>query len=167
MSKQSSRKQKERSCTGLQHGPCKWGVRSFFRTRGSCTDRAREEAVQHGSQHGPCPLVSVARVFSTGRVREACALISSVARGVLINTDRVRYLACTGLGWLCTGRVLGSARGVRLDTGRVHSARVSRFSTGQVWFCTGRAIFSLLWGRNPNLSQYSGLFWFENLNWIN
>ena len=117
-------------------------VRYFFRTRVSCTGRAREKQsarvfntgrvcevcnfhLPHtGQQHGPCPLVSIARVSSTGRVREACALISSVARGVLINTDRVRYLACTGLGWLCIGRVLGSARGVQIGTGHAGPARV-------------------------------------------
>ena len=96
-----------------------------------------------GQLHGPCSWFRL----STGRVREACALISSVARGVLINTDRVRYLACTGLGWLCTGRVcdfwfytgrvLGSARGVHFGTGHL-------FCMGHSRFCTGRAIFLLL-----------------------
>ena len=63
-------------------------VRYFFRTRVSCTGRAREKQsarvfntgrvreacnfhLPHmGQQHGPCPLVSVARVSSTGRVRD-------------------------------------------------------------------------------------------------
>ena len=110
-------------------------MRSFFRTRVSCTDRAREEVAQHGSKHGPCSLFSVARVFNTGRAGEACALIFRVARGVLINTDRVDCLACTGL--------VGSARGVFVifwfSTGRADwhgsgliSARVEKFSSSEV-----------------------------------
>ena len=114
--------------TGQLHGPCK---RESGSAPVSCTDRVRG----FGS----------ARVFSTGRVRKACALIFRVARGVLINTDRVRYLACTGLGWLCTGRVrdfwfctgrvLGSARGVHFGTGHL-------FCTGHSRFCTGPASFA-------------------------
>ena len=61
--------------------------------------RAREKWFRTGQLHGPCSSFWL----STGRVREACALISSVARGVLINTDRVRYLSCTGLGRLQHG----------------------------------------------------------------
>ena len=116
-------------------------VRYFFRTRVSCTDRARESWFCTGQLHGPCSLFSAARVSSTGRVREACALISSLARGVLINTDRVDCLACTGL--------VGSARGVFaifwFSTGRADwhgsgyfSARVEQFSSSEV----GNQIFS-------------------------
>ena len=108
-------------------------MRSFFRTRVSCTDRAREEVAQHGSKHGPCSLFSVARVFNTGRVGEACALIFRVARGVLINTDRVDCLACTGL--------VGSARGVFAIFG---SARGVQIGTGQAIFLHGSSNFLLL-----------------------
>ena len=115
-------------------------VRYFFRTRVICTGRAREKQtawvfntghvreacnfhlLHTGQQHGPCPLVSVARVSSTGRVREACVLIPSIARGVLINTDRVHILACTGLRGFARGAFLGSARGVQIGTG--HACRL-------------------------------------------
>ena len=104
VSVQSSKKQKERSCTGHQHGPCKRRANPFFHTRVSCTDRAREEAVQHGSWHEPCSLFGVARVINTGRVPEACALIFGVARGVP-SSIRTVLNGCTGLGVGCTGRV--------------------------------------------------------------
>ena len=65
-------------------------------------------------------------------VRRAISIFRT--RGVQLNTDRVRILASTGLGWLCTGRVrdfgsargafLGSARGVQIGTGQAGSARV-------------------------------------------
>ena len=85
-------------------------VRYFFRTRVSCTGRAREKQsarvfntgrvreacnfhLPHtGQQHGPCPLVSVARVSSTGRVREAC-------RTYLPHTGRAeQYGPCSYFG---------------------------------------------------------------------
>ena len=146
MSEQSSRKQKERSCTGLQHGPCKWGVRSFFRTRGSCTDRAREETVQHGSFHGPCSWFGSARVSSTWRIRKACALIFRVARGVLFNTDRVRYLACTGLGRLQHG-----ACWAYFQHGACELARVILGSARVQLLLHGSCNFLFFWGRKPNL----------------
>ena len=99
-----------------------------FRTRVSCTDRVRG----FGS----------ARVSSMGRVREACALISSVARGVQLNTDRfVIWLARVSEGF-STGRVE-----LIFSTGRAiwHGSRsFCTGLTGQAWFCMGRAIFSLL-----------------------
>ena len=97
-------------------------MRYFFHTRVSCTDRAREKVVQHGSWHGPCPLFSVARVFNTGRVREACALISRVARGVLRSTRTV-------LSGLHGSRLAlhGACQAVlRLSTGRVSPVHTGR-----------------------------------------
>ena len=141
-SEQSSKKQKEKSCTGHWHGPCK---RVSFRTRGSCTGRGRRFSAARvwctDRAEGACSLFSVARVRHTGRAGEACALISGIARGVLINTDRVDCLACTGL--------VGSARGVfaifGFSMGRADwhgsgyfSARVEQFSSSEV----GNLIFS-------------------------
>ena len=74
-----------------------------------------------------------ARVSHTGRAGEACALIFRVARGVLINTDRVDCLACTGL--------VGSARGVFVIFG---SARGVQIGTGQSYFLHGSSNFLLL-----------------------
>ena len=142
-------KNRDRECAALQeaeekeqHGSSTRTVqvrhvRYFFRTRVSCTDRAREKVVQHGSWHGPCSLVSVARVPSTGRVREVC-------RTYLPHTGRAEqhgpcsYFGLHGSQRLCTGRVSW------LSTGRAdwHGSRC--FCTGQAWFCTGRAIFLLL-----------------------
>ena len=74
--------------TGQLHGPCK---RESGSARVSCMDRVRG----FGS----------ARVSSTGRVHEACALIFRVAWGVLLNTDCVVRLASTSHRWFSTGRV--------------------------------------------------------------
>ena len=74
-----------RECAELQEAEGKELHGSSVRT----VQEACKSFLPHtGQLHGPCPLVSVARVFSTGRVREACALIFRVARGVLLNTDR-------------------------------------------------------------------------------
>ena len=122
-----------------------------------------------GQLHGPCPSFGSARVFNTGHVREACALICGVARGVLLNTDRaekvlhgsrmVQHGACSWFFLVSTERVFSSARGVQIGTGH------SRFCTGPASFARIMQ-FSFFWGRKPNLSQYSGLLWFKNLNWI-
>ena len=112
-------------------------VHYFFCTRGSCMDRVIEKVVQHGSWHGLCSLVSVARVFSTGRVREAC-------RTYLPHTGRAEqhgpcsYFSLHGSHRLCTGRVSW------LSTRRADWHGSRWFCTGQAWFCTGRAIFLLL-----------------------
>ena len=135
-------------------------VRYFFRTRVSCTDRAREKVVQHGSWHGPCPLFRVARVFSTGRVREACALIFRVARGVLSSTRGMFFGqhgsrlalhgACQAVLRSAWGVFLQFARGVQIGTGH------SRFSTGQAWFLHGSCNFPSSEVGNLIFSQYSG-----------
>ena len=109
-----------------------------FRTRVSCTDRVRG----FGS----------ARVSSTGRVREVCALISSVARGVLLNTDRVRYLACTGLGRLQHGacRAYFQYGACELAQVILGSARVQLLLHGSCNFPSSEV-------GNLIFSQYSGL----------
>ena len=128
-------------------------VNPTFRTRVSCTGRAREKQsawvfntgrvreacnfhLPHtGQQHGPCPLVSIARVPSTGRVREVC-------RTYLPHTGRAEqhgpcsYFGLHGSRLVCTGRArdfytargafLNSARGVQIGTGHAGSARVDR-----------------------------------------
>ena len=130
-------------------------MNSTFRTRVSCTGRAREKQsarvfntghvreacnfhLPHtGQQHGPCPLVSVARVFNKGRVREAC-------RTYLPHTGRAEqhgpcsYFGLHGSQRLCTRHVSW------LSTGRVDWHGSRWFCKGQAWFCTGRAIFLLL-----------------------
>ena len=103
----------------------------FLRTRVSSTDRAAVEVALHGSLHGPCPLFGIAQVINSGRVREACALIFGVARGVLSST-RTMLNGCTGLGLGCTGRVQATSLVLH---GACNSARVTFI------FCTGRAIF--------------------------
>ena len=65
-------------------------------------------------------------------VRRATSIFRT--RGVLLNTDRVRILASTGLDWFARGvfaifftargAFLGSARGVQIGTGHAGSARV-------------------------------------------
>ena len=59
--------------TGQLHGPCK---------RGNSSARVLARTVS---------VVWLARVFSTGRVREACALIFRVARGMLSSTRGVSF----------------------------------------------------------------------------
>ena len=127
---------------GHQHGPCKRHANPFFRTRVSCTDRAREETVQHGSWHGPCPLFGVARVFNTGRVREACALIFRVARGVLSSTRGVFFGqhgsrlalhgACQAVLRSARGVFLRFARGVQIGTGHSFLHGSCNFSPSEV-----------------------------------
>ena len=98
-----------------------------FRTRVSCTGRAREKWFRTWvSYTDRVRGFGSARVSSTGRVREACALIFRVARGVLLNTDRVVRLACTGLGRLQHGACRAYFQHEACDLARVTlgSARV-------------------------------------------
>ena len=141
VSEKSFKKQMKGSSTGPEHGPCKWGVRirlsahgSAARTvqersgsaRVSCTDRVRE--------------INLARVFNTGRVREACNFH-------LPHTGRAdqhgpcSYFVQHGSRLVCTGRVRNffTARGAFLS-----SARGVQIGTGQARFCTGLVIFSSL-----------------------
>ena len=84
MRRRINKRQKEGSSTGPEHGACPWGVPfSSFRTRVTFTGRAREKTVCMGLQHGACPWGVPFSSFRT--------------RGVLLNTDRVVRLACTGL----------------------------------------------------------------------
>ena len=73
MSVQSSRKQKERSCTVLQHGPCEWGMRIQSSVHGSAARAVQERS---GSTRVSCTdrvrKIGLARVFNTGHVRETC-----------------------------------------------------------------------------------------------
>ena len=124
-------------------------VRYFFRTWGSYTDRAIEKVVQHGSWHGPCLLFSVARVFSTGRVREACVLIFRVARGVLSSTRGVFFGQ--------HGSRLASHGACKLARVTLSSARVTLICTGQAWFLHGSCNFPSFEVENLIFSQYSGL----------
>ena len=108
VSEQSSRKQKERSCTSLQHGPCSEACASF--SEHGCGARAvkQRRAHQFGaarvSLHGPCSSSSAHGSSTRGvSVRHANPFFRT--RGVLrLSTDRAERF-CTGLGWLCTGRV--------------------------------------------------------------
>ena len=112
------------------NGPCSKACAFLHRTRGRRTDRAAVEVALHRSLHGLCPLFGIARVINTGHVREACALIFGVARGVLSSTRTVLN-GCMGLGLGCTGRVRAASSVLH---GACNSARVKFI------FCTGRAI---------------------------
>ena len=141
-------------------------MRSFFRTRVSCTDRAREETVQHGSWHGPCPLFGVARVFNTGRVREACALIFGVARGVLLNTDRAErvlhgsllalHRACQAVLRLSTGRVSPVHTGSANQHGSLVFYGSRLLQHGSSLVVHGSCNFPSSEVGTLNFSQYSG-----------
>ena len=119
---------------------------STFRTRVLNTGRAREKWFRTGQLHGPCSQ----NRLSTGLQHGACS--RGVCADFQCSTGRAaQHGPCPLFGLHGSSKAsawgvssLSSAQGVRFGTGRVHSARVSWFSTGQVWFCTGRAIFSLL-----------------------
>ena len=79
------------------HGPCeKRRVRSFTAHGAGARTVEQWSVVLHGSLHGPCSFIGIARVINTGRVHEACALIFGMARGVLSSTRTVLN-GCTGL----------------------------------------------------------------------
>ena len=138
LSEQSSRRQKQGSNTGPQHGPCKWGVRIQPSAHGSAARAVQERS---GSARVSCTdrvrEIGLARVLSTGRIREAC-------RTYLPHTGRAEqhgpcsYFGLHGSQRLCTGRVSW------LSTGRADWHGSRWFCMGQAWFCTGRAIFLLL-----------------------
>ena len=163
VSEKSFKKQMKGSSTGPEHGPCKWGVRirlfahgSAARTvqersgsaRVSCTDRVRE--------------INLARVFNTGRVREACNFH-------LPHTGRAdQHGPCWLFGlhgscWFSTGHVREAYKSYLPHTGAQHgpcqgsgtglgwfckgvsslfSARGVRIGTGHSRFCTGLASFA-------------------------
>ena len=84
---------------------------------------------------------------------------------------------CTGLGWFSTGRVRNfwSARGMfsaqhrafKLARVTLGSARVTLVLHGSSSILHGSCNFPSSEVGNLIFSQYSGLFCFENLNWIN
>ena len=115
-------------------------VRYFFRTRVSCTGRVRCLA-SHGSS---TRAVQERRVRWFSEWHGACWSTRTVLIVWLARVSLVQHGACS--------RFLVQHGACRLARVRLN-------------FCTGRAIF-FFWGRKPNLSQFSGLFWFENLNWI-
>ena len=117
------------------------------------------EVALHRSLHGPCPLFGVARVINTGRVREACALIFGVARGVLSSTrtvmrefhgSRFRFARGVSSGSsVCTGRAIW------------HGSR--SFLPESSLFLHGACDFPSSEVGNPNFSQYSELIMIWNL----
>ena len=121
--------------TGQLHGPC-------HRESGSARVLARTMSV-----------VWLARVFSTGRVREVCALIFGVARGVLSSTRTVlrelhgsRFRFARGMSSgssVCTGRAIW------------HESR--SFLHGSSLFLHGACDFPSSEVGSPNFSQYSEL----------
>ena len=155
VSEKSFKKQMKGSSTGPAHGPCKWGVcvtssahgsaaRTVRGRNGSARVLARTVSIhwrRTGQAHGPCR-------------RGVCADFQS-GTGRADQHGPCWLFGLHGSRWFGTGRV----RDFLVQHGACRLARV-RFI-----FCTGRAIF-FFWGRKPNLSQFSGLFWFENLNWI-
>ena len=121
--------------TGQLHEPCK-------RESGSAWVLARTMSV-----------VWLAWVFSTGRVREACALIFGVARGVLSSTRTVlrelhgsRFRFTRGMSSgssICTGHAIW------------HGSR--SFLHGSSLFLHGVCDFPSSEVGSPNFSQYSEL----------
>ena len=91
-----------RECAELQEAEGKELHGSSTRT---VQEACKSFLLHTGQLHGPCPSFGSARVFNTGHIREACALICGVARGVLLNTNRaekvlhgsrmVQYGACS------------------------------------------------------------------------
>ena len=138
LSEQSSRRQKQGSNTGPQHGPCKWGVRTQPSAHGSATRAVQERS---GSARVSCTdrvrEFGLARVFNTGRVREACNF-HLPHMGHAAQHGPCCSFGLHGSQRLCTGRVSW------LSTGRADWHGSRWFCTGQAWFCTGRAIFLLL-----------------------
>ena len=149
MSEQSSMKQKERSCTGLQHGPCKWGVRIQPSAHGSAARTVQEK-----------------KWFSKGLgMDRVCWLAShgSSARGVSVRHAiyifRTRGSTWTVLFvWLARVSEGFSTGHVELifSTGRANWHGSFSVLHGSSFFCTGRAIFSSFEVGNLIFSQYSG-----------
>ena len=139
LSEQSSRRQKQGSNTGPQHGPCKWGVRIQPSAYGSAARAVQERS---GSARVSCTDrvrdIGLARVLSTGRIREAC-------RTYLPHTGRAaQHGPCCSFG--LHGSQKGLARGVFV----ILATRGMQIDTGRPWICTGHVIL-FFWGRKPNL----------------
>ena len=144
-----------RGCAKLQEAEGKELHGSSTRT----VQEACKSFLPHtGQLHGPCPSFSSARVFNTGRVREACALIFGVARGVLLNTDRAeRVLHGSRLA------LHGACQAVlRFSTGRANPHRSlvlhgsSSIQHESNLFLHGSCNFSSSEVGTLNFSQYSG-----------
>ena len=148
MSVQSSKKQKERSCTGHQHEPSKWGVQILSSTHGSAVRTVQErkrfstglstDRVHHLAQHG-----SPARGMS---VRRATSIFRT--RGVLLNTDRAeRVLHRSRLA--LHGACFSGSHGACKSAPVTRYARVT-FASAWVKLGSERGVqFSFFWGRNP------------------
>ena len=136
-------KNRDRECAELQeaegkeqHGSLTRTVQvrranPTFRTRVSCTSRAREKWFRMGQLHGPCSWFWL----STGLQHGPCS------RGVCAD-----FQSCTGRAaqhgpcplFGLHGSRKASARGVS----SLFSARGVRIDTGHSWFCTGPASFA-------------------------